>query len=274
VTGLFVTGTDTGVGKTILSAALLAAMAAEGERVCAYKPVLTGLDEQTGSPQPRDDELLALVAGMPPEKVAPLRYHPAASPHLAAELVGERIDPAQLLERIPSAEASGAPRSPARADEEGCATEDRCRRGSDSPILVVEGIGGLLVPLDGDYTVRELALALGLPLLIAARSTLGTINHTLLTLQAARAAGLNVVAVVLTPWPERPSEFECSNRETIIRLGAVEVQGLRRVRTADTRELANAGATLPWRRWLGRPQTPDPARAASTMASVTLASSS
>jgi dethiobiotin synthetase len=109
-----------------------------------------------------------------------------------------------------------------------------------------------LVPLDGDYTVRELALALGLPLVIAARPTLGTINHTLLTLQAARAAGLNVVAVVLTPWSERPSELERSNRETITRLGAVEVECLCKVRTAERRELAEAGGALPWRRWLGQ----------------------
>jgi dethiobiotin synthetase len=250
VTGLFVTGTDTGVGKTVVSAALLAAMAADGERVFAYKPVLTGLDEQAHSPQPRDDELLALASGMRPETVAPLRYRPAASPHLAAKLAGERIDPACLLERIPRAGANGLPQPRDAAEDQGSAAEDRGPGGSKSAILVVEGIGGLLVPLDGDYTVRELAAALGLPLVIAARPTLGTINHTLLTLQAARAAGLNVVAVVLTPWPERPSELERSNRETISRLGVVDVEGLGRVRTAERRELAHAGATLPWRRWV------------------------
>jgi dethiobiotin synthetase len=251
VTGLFVTGTDTGVGKTVLSAALLAAMAAEGERVFAYKPVLTGLDEQAQSPQPPDDELLALAAGMPPDRVASLRYRPAASPHLAAKLAGEHIDPARLLERIPGAGSSGALGPPCATGDRGGSAEDGGRGGSESAILVVEGIGGLLVPLDGDYTVRELAAALGLPLVIAARPTLGTINHTLLTLQVARAAGLKVVAVVLTPWPEHPSELERSNRETIGRLGVVEVDGLARVHTAERRELARAGATLPWRRWLG-----------------------
>jgi dethiobiotin synthetase len=255
VRGLFVTGTDTGVGKTVLSAALLAAMAAEGERVSAYKPVLTGTDEQSSPAQPRDDELLARAAGMAPERVAPLRYRPAASPHLAAKLAGERIDPKRLLESLPAAGASGAGQSPVAAVDQGGGVEARRRGGPESTILVVEGIGGLLVPLDGDYTVRELAAAMGLPVLIAARPSLGTINHTLLTLQAARAAGLNVVAVVLTPWPERPSELERSNRETIIRLGAVEVRGLDRVRIADRGELAHAGSTLPWRRWLGQPSS-------------------
>jgi dethiobiotin synthetase len=255
VRGLFVTGTDTGVGKTILSAALLAAMAAEGERVCAYKPVLTGLDEQPPAARLRDDELLALAADMPREKVAPQRYRPAASPHLAAELAGERIDPRRLLANLPGKEASGALRSPGTPAEGGAQAGDasHAAAASESTILVVEGIGGLLVPLDGEYTVRELALALGLPLLIAARPSLGTINHTLLTLQAARAAGLAVVAVVLTPWSERPTEVERSNRETIVRLGVVEVEVLGRVHTAALRELARAGAKLPWRRWLASP---------------------
>ncbi len=74
--------------------------------------------------------------------------------------------------------------------------------------LIVEGVGGLLVPLTEDFAVRDLAVQLGLPLLIAARPGLGTINHTLLTLQAARTVGLHVCAVVLTPWPPQPSAME------------------------------------------------------------------
>jgi dethiobiotin synthetase len=225
--GFFVTGTDTGAGKTVLSAALLAAMAAAGEPVRAYKPVVTGLDE-TDAPQgwPPDRELLALAAGMEPKEVAPLRYGPAVSPHLAAELAGERIDPARVLA---AARATAAEHT-----------------------LVVEGVGGLLVPLDTDYAVRDLAVQLDLPLLIAARRGLGTINHTLLTLQAARAVGLDVRAVVLTPWPREPSTMERSNRETIARLGDVEVEGLPQVPAPDIVALARAGETLPWRRWLTR----------------------
>ncbi len=224
--GLFVTATDTSVGKTILSASLLAAMTAAGERACAHKPVVSGLDEPPGA-WPADHELLASAAGMMPEDVALLRYGPAVSPHLAAELAGERIDPAQLLIAARAAAARGS-------------------------TLIVEGVGGLLAPLADDYTVRDFAVALELPLLIAARPGLGTINHTLLTLQAARAAGLDVRAVVLTPWPQKPNEMERSNRETITRLGAVEVEGLSRVRNPDQDDLARAGARLPWRRWLER----------------------
>jgi dethiobiotin synthetase len=233
VRGLFVTGTGTGVGKTVLSAALLATMAGAGEPVRTHKPVLTGLDEPPGR-WPPDHELLARAARMAPEEVAPLRYGPAVSPHLAAELARGtqpeglgRIDPAQLLA---AARAAGA----------------------GEHTLIVEGVGGLLVPLAEHYTVRDLAVELGLGLLVAAPPGLGTINHTLLTLHAARAAGLEVRAVVLTPWPTQPSVVERSNRETIARLGDVEVAALPAVPGPDLHALARAGETLPWRRWLTR----------------------
>jgi dethiobiotin synthetase len=222
MSGLFVTATDTGVGKSVLSAALLAALAAEGEAVRAYKPVLTGLEDPAETaargPWPPDHELLAAVTGMAAEEVAPLRYGPAVSPHLAAQLAGRRVDPAQLV-------------TSARA---------QATRGT----LIVEGVGGLLTPLAEDYSVCDLAVALALPVLIAARPGLGTINHTLLTLQAARGAGLDVRAVVLTPCAERASVLERSNRATIARLGQVQVEGLAHVAGPRPAHLAEAGRPL------------------------------
>jgi dethiobiotin synthetase len=265
VRGLFVTGTDTGVGKTILSAALLAALAAAGERVRAHKPVVTGLDvgsELAPGPGrveawPPDHELLARAAGMAPADVAPLRYGPAVSPHLAAALAGERIEPAQLLAAARACAGAGAgSRGGTRTDRTDSGTDmsggTRADGGApaETSIAIVEGVGGLLVPLTEDYTVRDLAAQLGLPLLIAARPGLGTINHTLLTLHAAREVGLTVCAVVLTPWAAEPSVMERSNRETIARLGDVEVAVLPYVPAATADALAHAGATLPWRRWL------------------------
>ncbi|HEY2768346.1 MAG TPA: dethiobiotin synthase [Solirubrobacteraceae bacterium] len=223
--GLFVTGTDTGVGKTVLSAALLAAIAASGEPARAYKPVVTGLEEPPGE-WPPDHALLAQAAGMEPDEVAPLRYRPAVSPHLAAELAGERIDPARVLGAARAAGATGT--------------------------LIVEGVGGLLVPLTERYAVRDLAAELGLPVVVAARPGLGTINHTLLTIEAARALRLCVCAVVLTPWPAEPSSMERSNRETIAELGNVEVATLPYVPAPEVAALAHAGEALPWRRWLAR----------------------
>ena len=91
---------------------------------------------------------------------------------------------------------------------------------------MVEGVGGLMVPLGASYLVRDLAADLALPVVIAARPGLGTISHTLMTLECARTAGLDVRAVVLTPWPAKPSDMHHSNRDTIAQLGNVEVMTL------------------------------------------------
>jgi dethiobiotin synthetase len=224
--GLFVTGTDTGAGKSVLSACLVAALRAAGVAAGAHKPVLTGTEEPPG-PWPRDDELLAAVSGAESGEVAPLRFGPPVSPHLAAQLAGTPIEAATLLEGVRRASAV------------------------HPEMLVVEGVGGLTVPLNDTYLVCDLAADLGMPLLIAARPGLGTINHTLLTLRTARACGLDVRAVVITPWPERPSRLERSNLETIRRFGFVEVDTLARATGPDLDELARVGGALPWRRWLG-----------------------
>ncbi|HUB99293.1 MAG TPA: dethiobiotin synthase [Solirubrobacterales bacterium] len=194
--GIFVTGTGTEVGKTVVAAALARTLAAEGKRVAVFKPCVTGLDEGGET----DHELLRRAAGsdQSDDEVAPYRYGPPASPHLAAALAGEEIDPERL-------------RATARA------AADRAEA------LVCEGVGGLLVPLGPDYSVRDLAADLGYPVVVAAGPGLGTINHTLLTIESARAAGLDVAAVVLTPWPATPTDVEASNRETIAALGDVEV---------------------------------------------------
>jgi dethiobiotin synthetase len=175
--GLFVTGTDTEVGKTVVAAALIAAARRSGVRVAAFKPVVTGIEDGPASEQ--DDAILARAAGSSAQVVAPHRFGPPMSPHLAADLAGTPLD----LDRLAAAARVAA-------------------RGHD--LLVVEGVGGLLVPLNDTASIRDLAQALRLPLVVAARPGLGTINHTLLTLEAARAAELHVAAVVLTPWPDAP----------------------------------------------------------------------
>jgi dethiobiotin synthetase len=209
------------VGKSVVAAALCAALVERGESVRAFKPVVTGLDEPAAE-WPRDHELLARAAGgrQSPEQVAPYRFGPPLSPHYAAELAGETIEPARLLA---AAYAAG-----------------------DGP-LIAEGVGGLLVPITPGYLVRDLAIELGLPLVIAARTGLGTINHTLLTIEAARAAGLSVAGVVMTPWPATPEPIELSNRATVERLGGAPVSGLP---PTDAGSLASAGSHLPLDEWL------------------------
>ena len=197
--GFFVTGTGTEVGKTVVAAVLARGLRRQGSTVAVFKPAVTGLDESGET----DHALLrrAAESEQGDDEIAPYRYGPPASPHLAAAQADEEIDP-EHLRRAARDAAAGANH------------------------LVCEGVGGLLVPLAGAYLVRDLAADLELPLVIAAAPGLGTINHTLLTIEAARAAGLTVAAVVLTPWPMQPSVIESSNRETIEALSEVTVEVL------------------------------------------------
>ncbi|HEX8050036.1 MAG TPA: dethiobiotin synthase [Solirubrobacterales bacterium] len=197
--GVFVTGTGTEVGKTVVAAVIARTLAEGGKRVAVFKPAVTGLEEEGET----DHALLRRASGSQQSdaEIAPYRYEPPASPHLAAARAGEEIDPGRLREAARVAAA-----------------------GADT--IVCEGVGGLLVPLSPTYLVRDLAADLGYPLVVVAPPGLGTINHTLLTLEAARAAGLEVTAVVLNPWPEEPNEIEPNNRETITALGKVRVKTL------------------------------------------------
>ncbi len=223
---MFVTGTSTEVGKTVVAAVIAHTLAAEGNRVAVFKPAVTGLDPEQPADGPKsapmgrisarrrereaDHALLRRAGGssQADEEIAPYRYGPPASPHLAAALAGEEIDPERLRTAVGAAAAN-------------------------ADVLVCEGVGGLLVPLREDYLVRDFAVDLGLPLVVAASPGLGTINHTLLTVEAAHTAGLTVELVVLTPWPESPSEIERSNRETIEALSGARVATLPRIDLDD-----------------------------------------
>jgi dethiobiotin synthetase len=217
-----VTGTDTEVGKTIVAGTVAAGLAEQGHAVSVFKPAVTGLGDLAGGP-PDHERLRASARSAQREAdVAPYRFDPAVSPHLAARWAGVAIEPETLRASARLAAACG-------------------------DVLVAEGVGGLMVPLAADYLVRDLARDLGLPLLVAARPGLGTISHTLMTIECARAAGLEVRAVVLTPWPEDPGAMHRSNRDTIAAAAGVEVATLPRV---DTARVALDPQALPVGRWI------------------------
>jgi dethiobiotin synthetase len=168
IRGVFVTGTDTGVGKTWVAAGLLAALRARGMRACGMKPVASGcLETPHGS---RNDDAVRLLAesadrALPYERINPYAFAPAASPHLAAQGAGQQIDIARL-----------------RADLLWLA--DRCE------YVVVEGAGGWHTPLSEEETIAELARALGLPVVLVVGMRLGCLNHALLSSRAIEGSGL------------------------------------------------------------------------------------
>jgi dethiobiotin synthetase len=168
--GLFVTGTDTGVGKTEVSCALVAEARAGGLDLAAMKPAESGV----APGQPSDSERLRAAAGGgdDPALVCPYRLAAPLAPAVAARLAGVEVRLEVILDAARALQARHA-------------------------ALLVEGAGGLLVPLTARHTFADLAVALGLPVLVVARAGLGTVNHTALTVEALRARGLAVAGVVL-----------------------------------------------------------------------------
>lgn len=179
--GLFITGTDTGVGKTFVAALLLAELRRRGVRAAAFKPIACGAGGRA------DARLFAeLMDGEATlEEINPIYLRKPLAPYVAARLEKRKID----FRRIYSAFRSLVSRY---------------------DFVFVEGAGGWLVPITGKFFVRELALELKLPVLVVARLRLGTLNHTLLTLESVRGVGLSVAGIVLSDatgarrgWAER-----------------------------------------------------------------------
>jgi dethiobiotin synthetase len=171
--GCFVTGTDTGVGKTLISAALLHTLARHHPRVVGMKPVAAGLVQQGGEWVAED--VLALRAAstvaVPPELDCPVALPEPLSPHLATARAGRRVGVAELV-----------------------AAHRELRSLAD--VVLVEGSGGWRVPLNEDETLADLAVALALPVVLVVGLRLGCLNHALLTAEAIRADGLHLAGWV------------------------------------------------------------------------------
>lgn len=197
--GFFVTATDTGVGKTLVTGALARALAALGLSVGVAKPVQSG----NLAPDPEGDAMrLRRLAGVgdEPEEICPYAFAAPLAPLVAARLEGRQVEPEQL---VASVEALAEPYD----------------------LVLVEGAGGLLVPVGEDWTIADLAAWLRLPLVVVARAGLGTVNHTLLTLAVARDRGLEPVAVVVNGRRPETDGSADTNPELIESFGGVPVIG-------------------------------------------------
>jgi len=171
----FVTGTDTGIGKTVLVAALIAALRRRGVDAVPMKPVQTGSVRRDGKLIAPDIEFCLSMAGLnlPEEQelMSPYRFEPACSPHLAAAIAGKPILMTKIIRSCTQLQRRHA-------------------------CVLVEGAGGVLVPFNEDDTMLDFIVALHLPVVLAARSGLGTLNHTLLSLHELRRSRREVLGVV------------------------------------------------------------------------------
>ncbi|MDD5326785.1 MAG: dethiobiotin synthase [Phycisphaerae bacterium] len=172
--GLFVTGTDTGTGKTLIAGAIAKILADKGLRVGVFKPIATGCQHKWDGLVSSDTEFLAQCANsnLPLSTITPVGYRTPAAPIVSAARDGYAID----------------------FDKIAAAYKEICQ---NSDIVLVEGIGGVRVPLTEEFDLLDLAVEFDLPAVIVTRPNLGTINHTLMTIDCLRAAKLKIAGVVI-----------------------------------------------------------------------------
>ncbi|VTS04023.1 dethiobiotin synthase [Tuwongella immobilis] len=178
---LFITGTDTGVGKTMVTVLLTQLLREQGVAVRTLKPVASGVDPNQPDGMAEDTRAIWDAQGraIPPERITPWRFREPAAPPVAAEVEGRSL---QLAELVSGVQAELSP--------------NHC--------LIVEGVGGLLCPLTETETVADWISALNMPTLIVTRRGLGTLNHTLLTVEAAMRRGISVVGLIVNS--DRPGD--------------------------------------------------------------------
>ena len=202
--GLFVTGTDTGVGKTYVSAGIARALTSRGVDVGVMKPAETGCRMRAGRLMPKDALRLKKSACVkdPLSLVTPYKFRSPLAPAVAAELEGKTIDPAKIIKAFQLLSM--------RHD-----------------FLIVEGAGGIMVPLSGTYTYLDLAKKLGLPVLLVARPGLGTINHTLLTIAALMGRKIEIAGIVINyALDQKSGPVEMTSPGVIEKMSNVRISGI------------------------------------------------
>jgi dethiobiotin synthetase len=199
--GLLITGTDTGIGKTVIAGAIARQLRLAGKRVAVCKPCGSGCVHRREGLVSEDAEFLAHCAGSPHPLhiVCPQRYAEPLAPAVAGQRAGQPLDWAEVQRCI-----------------------DEMSTGSE--VMIIEGVGGIMVPMDEKHTMLDVASWLNVPAVVVARAGLGTINHTLLTVNALRARGVRVAGVVINNYPaENPGVAEETNPKAIEKWGKVPV---------------------------------------------------
>ena len=201
--GIFITGTDTGVGKTVAAAAIARLLRNRGIDVGVMKPVTSGCVERGGKRVSEDAELLAWGAGIGPADpdIAPYCLMAPIAPTVAAFMEGTRIDFGRIRDAF-----------------------DRLTQRHE--FMIVEGAGGLMVPLAGGLMVADLIGRLALPALVIARPDLGTVNHTVLTCYAAKQLGIDMKGVIINNYPETPDRAAESAPHLIDSLSGAPLLGI------------------------------------------------
>jgi dethiobiotin synthetase len=204
IKGIFITGTDTGVGKTYVASGIAASLRAQGVNVGVMKPVETGCRIRSGELIPADATRLARAAGShdPLTLINPYRFRKPLAPSVAAELEGKKIHAIRI---------TNAYRVLVRRHD----------------FIIIEGAGGIMVPLSRNYLYLDLARAIGLPVLVVARPGLGTINHSLLTIAALKERGISIAGVVINYSDKRrPGPAEKTSPGEIEKISRVPVLGI------------------------------------------------
>ena len=200
---VFITGTDTEVGKTVVAAGLAFAFRNAGLDVGVMKPAVTGCRSRRGKLVSDDVEYLVGACGCEDEReqVSPYMLREPLAPEVAAELEDIRIDVRKIIRAFRALS-------------------------SRHELVIVEGAGGLFVPIKRKYFMIDLIAALSVPLIVVARPGLGTINHTLLTREVARARGLDVAGIIINDYAKKPSLAERTNPDVIRRYARAPLLGI------------------------------------------------
>ena len=202
--GFFITGTDTGVGKTVITVALIKAIGILGQKACGMKPIETGCIKEGDVLIPSDGMFIKTIARMEESirLVTPFCFESPLAPMAASEIEGVSVDCDKILQVY----------------------KDLSKLYN---IIVVEGIGGLLVPIKRDYFVLNLARDLGLPLIVVSRPGLGTINHTMLSINYAIKEGLDVAGIIMNyNHPPKETLAEDTNPDVIKQISPVPLIGV------------------------------------------------